>query len=387
MMSTYTVTDYGVQPNYQTSQTAAIQAVIDQCHAAGGGQITFPKGYYHTGGLRLYSDMTLYLQSGAWLIGSTDLADYQDFHIPSSIQYLQDPEYIQAWHLPPYYFYALIQAFHEKNITIVGEANSGFDGRDLWDARGEEGFRGPMGVILSGCQNVTLKGYQFKNSANWSHCLDACQDLTIQQVAIYAGHDGFNLHHSQNILIEDCLLETGDDAFAGYDVSDLVARNCEVRTACNGARIGGHNLVFDGVNFKGPGTYPHISEGTYYTHAILKYYAVIPEQYRYDTGSITFKNCQVDQAYRLVIYDYGNHALMHEAQPLSDLTFENVTINGLSHSSTVYGHHHPLTLTFKDCQITNVSMPFLQYDDAVNLQLDEKLTATDDALFQKTKPV
>ncbi|GAF38712.1 hypothetical protein JCM14202_537 [Agrilactobacillus composti DSM 18527 = JCM 14202] len=74
-------------------------------------------------------------------MGSTDLADYQDFHIPSSIQYLQDPEYIQAWHLPPYYFYALIQAFHEKNITIVGENNSGFDGRDLWDTRGEEGFR------------------------------------------------------------------------------------------------------------------------------------------------------------------------------------------------------------------------------------------------------
>ena len=147
-----------------------------------------------------------------------------------------------------------------------------------------------MGIIFSRCRNVTLEGYTFKNSANWSHQLDSCTQVKIRGVSILAGHDGFNLHHCSHITAEDCRLETGDDCFAGYDVEDLTVRNCFLNTACNVMRLGGCKLLFDHCVIEGPGRYPHRSEGTYDTHALFKYYSIGPDVMRRDAENIRIKD-------------------------------------------------------------------------------------------------
>ena len=47
----YIITDFGVKNDSTLMQTAAIQAVIDQCASVGGGVVVIPKGTFLSGSL------------------------------------------------------------------------------------------------------------------------------------------------------------------------------------------------------------------------------------------------------------------------------------------------------------------------------------------------
>ena len=70
------VTDYGVKVNCKDIQTICFQKAIDDCYKNGGGKVIVPYGNYYIGGIRLRSNITLYLKEGAHLIGSKKIEDY-----------------------------------------------------------------------------------------------------------------------------------------------------------------------------------------------------------------------------------------------------------------------------------------------------------------------
>ena len=57
--------------------TGSINKAIDACAAAGGGTVYFPAGTYLSGTVLLKSNITLWLDSGAKLLGTKDLAQYR----------------------------------------------------------------------------------------------------------------------------------------------------------------------------------------------------------------------------------------------------------------------------------------------------------------------
>ena len=350
-----------------TADTEKIQKMIDKAIKNGGGEVLLPDGDFYIASLRLYSNITLHLSAGTRLYGSTDYKEYIDFHVPTTMKYVTDPEYKKNWNLPDYYIYGMFCAFGEENVAIIGEEGSLIDGRDCYDANGEEKFRGPMGIIFSGCKNVTLKGYTFVNSANWSHRIDACKNVHIENVTIRAGHDGFNLHHCTNIQIQDCHLETGDDCLAGYDIEDLQVADCYFNTACNSMRIGGKNLEFNRCIFEGPGKYPHISEKTYHTHAMFKYYAIGPDTIREDAGNISFKNCKFLQTGRLFLYCHGDKSIMQDNKPLRTLQMEQAEIDGLNTTSYFMGQGEKCSLNLRDVEFGE----HLDFPDNVLLRIDK----------------
>src|SRR4051812_38688716 len=61
----------GVVGDGTTLNTAAIQKLIDETSAQGGGTVTFPAGRYLTGTIQLKDGVTLHLDAGAVLLGST----------------------------------------------------------------------------------------------------------------------------------------------------------------------------------------------------------------------------------------------------------------------------------------------------------------------------
>ena len=65
-----------LQPKDQ-NMTREIQNAIDTCFLSGGGTVTLDKGVFVTGGLRLRSNCTLYLKSGAVLKGTRCMEDYK----------------------------------------------------------------------------------------------------------------------------------------------------------------------------------------------------------------------------------------------------------------------------------------------------------------------
>ena len=357
------------------SDTEKIQQMIDKAAQAGGGEVVLPDGEFYIASLRLYSNITLHLSAGTKLYGSTDYRDYTDFHVQTTMKYVTDPEYKEKWNLPDYYIYGMFCAFGEENVAIIGEKSSVIDGRDCYDANGEEKFRGPMGIIFSNCKNVTLKGYTFVNSANWSHQIDGCEQVEIDNVTIQAGHDGFNLHHCTNVRIQNCYLETGDDCLAGYDVENLRVSDCYFNTACNSMRIGGKNLEFGSCTFEGPGKYPHLSEKTYHTHAMFKYYAIGADTIREDGDQISFKDCSFMQVNQLLMYRHGDKSIMQDNRPLRSLKMEQVQIDGLTKTGYFLGNGEKCRLTLKDIKLgEDMHCPddvILEIDTDVELNMEQ----------------
>ena len=52
--SEFNIVDYGARIGDRL-QTKSIQAAIDACHAAGGGEVVVPEGVFRTGGIELKS--------------------------------------------------------------------------------------------------------------------------------------------------------------------------------------------------------------------------------------------------------------------------------------------------------------------------------------------
>src|SRR5690349_18546379 len=71
------VGDSGVKADGVTVNTTGIQRAIDERSKLGGGIIHFPPGRYVSGTILLKDNVTLRLDDGALLLGSTNIADYQ----------------------------------------------------------------------------------------------------------------------------------------------------------------------------------------------------------------------------------------------------------------------------------------------------------------------
>lgn len=73
----YYATDFGVKADGKTLNTSSIQKGIDFVNAQGGGRLVFTAGNYQTGTIYLKSNVTLHLEEGATLLGSTNPWDYE----------------------------------------------------------------------------------------------------------------------------------------------------------------------------------------------------------------------------------------------------------------------------------------------------------------------
>lgn len=112
------IAEFGAKPSLDVLQTAPIQAALDACHSAGGGEFIVPAGSYLTDSIRLYSNTCLHLLEDAVFTGSQNPKDYTDFGVKTSSGYLYAQEYVKLWHFPPHYANALVTAADAQNISI-----------------------------------------------------------------------------------------------------------------------------------------------------------------------------------------------------------------------------------------------------------------------------
>ena len=135
-MKKFNILDYGARM-CDSLQTGAIQAAIDDCFRAGGGRVIIPCGVFLTGGLRIRSNVELYLESGAILIGSRDWQDYfgfaEDRLEPVEIREKPDGLCPSTWETSRW-CNALIRAFDAHDFAIVGEKGSYIDGCNAYAA-------------------------------------------------------------------------------------------------------------------------------------------------------------------------------------------------------------------------------------------------------------
>ncbi len=371
-MQDFLITDFGAR-ECDRMQTAEIQAALDACFLAGGGRVIVPCGLFHTGGLRLRSNTTLYLESGAILKGSRNYLDYMAYR-DDKIEPLKEPaEEILAVlkrNSHPYSDWnsGLIKVISAKNVSIIGESGSYIDGQDCYNPNGEEGYRGPHAINMFDAQNITLSGYAVINSANWAHNIYNSKNITARNLKVLGGHDGFDVRTCDNILVEDCVFKTGDDAIAGFDNKDVVIRNCIFDTACSALRFGGTDVTVENCKIDAPSSYGFrknldddakrmgalpTEDCRHAMHTLFQYYCDFRANIRYTPGNILFKNCDINNANAILLHPYDGEHRWCCNRPLSSVTFENCEFKGLSLPAVLCSDtEEPLTVKLINCLLT-----------------------------------
>ncbi|MCM1076081.1 MAG: glycosyl hydrolase family 28 protein [Bacteroides sp.] len=248
------ITAYGAVSDTTRLSTAAVQKAIDECSEAGGGTVFVPSGNYKIGSIFLKSNVTLNLENGATLYGSTDIKDY----VPVKTDYVS-----LRTHTPTI---QLIYADKAENVAITGEGT--IDGRGKtfpklsWN---DEGITRPHLLRMIQCRSVTVSGVTLRNSGCWMQHYLACDKVKICGITVVNrnnyNNDALDLDGCHDVTVSDMIADSDDDAITLKSTSprlceDIVISNCVVSSHCNAIKLGTEtnggfrNIIIRGIAVK-----------------------------------------------------------------------------------------------------------------------------------------
>ncbi len=278
---TFYITDFGAKPHNEVEPChEAINQAITACSLAGGGTVVVPKGTFFTGPITLKSNVNLHVSEGATLKFSTD----QSLYFPGVITRWEG---IDCYNARP-----LIYAYGETNIAITGKGT--IDGQGSMEAwwpmcgaprygwkegmvaqrnggrerllmygetntpiykrimTPEDGMR-PQLINLYSCNTVLIEDVTLLNSPFWVIHPLFCESLIVRGVNIFnrgPNGDGCDPESCKNVLIENCVFDTGDDCIAiksgrnndgrkwNIPSENIIVRGCKMKNGHGGVVIG-----------------------------------------------------------------------------------------------------------------------------------------------------
>ena len=243
------------------------------------------------------------------------------------------------------------------------------DDSDCFGGLGEENYRGPYCINMFNCKNVKLSGYSIKDSANWANALFYCENVIAENISVYAGHDGIHITGCENVKIKNCNFYTGDDCLAGFANTNVFATGCTLNSACSAMRFGGTNLYINKCHIYAPckylfrgslsddekrnGVKPNVPERRNNMLSVFTYYGDYSVNIPNRPGNIVISDCVIDNADKLLHYNYSGNEIWQLNRPLNSISFENIAAKGLSKPSILYGDkNEKVTLNMKDCKIS-----------------------------------
>ena len=275
----FVITDFGAVGDGLADCTTAIANAIAAANAAGGGRVIVPPGVFMTGPVHLESRIDLHVEKGATL-----------YFIPEPELYL--PEVFTRWEgvelmgLSP-----LIYAFGKTDIAITGAGtlNGGADETHWWPWKGkwkgkfseaeftqkearerlfadaasgvppqdrhyaDHGYLRPPFIQTYNCENVLIEDVTITHSPFWLINPVLSKSVTVRGVTCHSmgpNSDGCDPESCKNVLIEDCVFDTGDDCIAiksgrnadgrrvGVASENIIVSNCEMRAGHGGVVMG-----------------------------------------------------------------------------------------------------------------------------------------------------
>jgi unsaturated rhamnogalacturonyl hydrolase len=272
----FDITQFGAVAGGKADCTAAIARAIDACAKAGGGRVVVPAGEFLTGAIHLKSNVDLHLAStNSVLKFSTDPDEY----LPAVFTRFEG---IECYNYSP-----LIFAFEQQNVAVTGAGTLDGQADDsnwlAWKGRkgadagtqkaararldqmnnenvpvnrrrfGNGDFLRPNFIQFQRCRNVLIAGVKIRRSPMWEIHPLLCTNVTVRGVDIFshgANNDGCDPESCRDVLIEQCLFDTGDDCIAiksgrnndgrrvAVPSANLVIRDCTLRDGHAGTAIG-----------------------------------------------------------------------------------------------------------------------------------------------------
>lgn len=277
----YDITDFGAKRDTPKDPChEAINQAIIKCSLNGGGTVVVPKGTFYTGPITLKSNVNLHISEGATLKFSTD-------------QSLYFPAVLTRWEgVDCYNAHPLIYAYGETNIAITGKGtidgqgsnntwwpmcgapkygwkegmvaqrNGGRERLLMYGETGtpiykrimkpEDGMR-PQLINFYSCNTVLIEDVTLLNSPFWVIHPLFCESLIVRGVHVFnrgPNGDGCDPESCKNVLIEDCIFDTGDDCIAiksgrnadgrkwNIPSENIIVRKCFMKNGHGGVVIG-----------------------------------------------------------------------------------------------------------------------------------------------------
>ncbi|MDR2037850.1 MAG: glycoside hydrolase family 88 protein [Bacteroidales bacterium] len=239
--------DYGVVGDSETMDSPAIQKAIDACHAAGGGTVVIPPGTFLCATIALKDNVRLYLDKNALLLGTTDIKAYDNLD-----PFTEGLGIEVGW--------AFIVAIDVKNVAIEGEGvidgqGSALKARHIAEDKRSEskiwGYR-PFLLRVLRCENVTVQGVTLKYAGAWTSHYAQSRNIRIEDVKIIsrgvAHNDGINIDGCQQVRINNCDIDSGDDALcfkATYSKApcrDITVTNMRLKSNQAGIKMGTESM-------------------------------------------------------------------------------------------------------------------------------------------------
>ncbi|TRZ45058.1 glycoside hydrolase family 28 protein [Robertkochia solimangrovi] len=386
-VSSFNITEFGALKDDQLATTEAIALSIEKAAAAGGGKVIIPEGEWLTGKIHLKSNVDLHLERGAKLIFSDNPEDYL-------------PPVHTTWEgLECYNYSPLIYAYNCQNVAITGagELYAKMDHWKTWFGRppghmnslkrlyelavkdslvehrqmvNDSAHFRPQFIQFNRCENVLLEDITIRNSPFWVIHPYLSKDVTIRNVNVQAhGHnnDGVDPEMSQQVLIEDCLFDQGDDAIAvksgrnqdawrlNTPAKNIVIRNCKV--------LNGHQLLAIGSELSGGIENISISDCEVAPNAKLNHLLFIKTNERrggyvkhifmnnIKAGSIAAGILGIETD---VLYQWRDLVPTYERRltPISNVTMKDIKATNVDFISRVLGQED---LPVKDIQMVRIS--------------------------------
>ena len=239
----YIITQYGAKPDAITNNAKAIQRLIDQVAAKGGGKIIVPPGNFMTGTINLKSGITLHVQQGATLLGSTNTNDYEGvFHRRSIIKVVNQHDVAVTG------TGVIDGQGQELMLDIFQKLRSGQLTQDsMWLYKRPEVGRTNL-LLFMNCTNVSVSGITLKNCTNWVQDYMDCDGVKIDHITVqstaYWNNDGLDVSNSKHVRITNCFINASDDAICLKSPTknslcdDIYIDSCVLRSSANGFKMG-----------------------------------------------------------------------------------------------------------------------------------------------------
>ena len=249
--------DFGARVDGTTLDSAAINAAIDRAHGQGGGMVYLSPGVYLCGTVILKSNVTLYLEAGATILGSKDVKQYTPQPGPS------ENADASTRHL--------IFAKDAENITLCGPGMIDGQGPSFWVPSGRRTYApderwadvaslylnphprvSPM-LEFVGCRHLRVEQVRIENASGWTMRLATCVGVVVDGVSIKnpvvgPNTDGIDISSSSDVRIANCSIDTGDDAICLKSenpygdttplMRNVLVTNCTLTCCCNGFKLG-----------------------------------------------------------------------------------------------------------------------------------------------------
>ncbi len=199
----YNVKDlpYNADGTGMNMATNAIQAAIDDANTGGGGIVYIPSGVYKCGNIVLKSNVSMYLEGGAVILGSGDPKDYTTHYRKNSL------DMGGTW-----FIYTEMGA---TNIMIFGRGTIDGNGHYM---RNMNHYLNNLIVPLK-CSYFTMDGVTLRDSGLWSLIPTRSRNITIQNVKLFNNNgidheaDAIDIQECQNVQVVHVIAVAEDDTF------------------------------------------------------------------------------------------------------------------------------------------------------------------------------